>query len=126
MTNKELKNSYLSEKTKEDVLNRWNSYIKSKFSTAMVYEQYKIFTHKINEEFLYANLADDYYGYDIEFAIFDKKDNLIFITNDERELYFFEEYLLDPNIHKDKFDNYINKIENRYDGSEDLDEEFSR
>ncbi|KAF0850615.1 MAG: hypothetical protein EIB84_06005 [Spiroplasma poulsonii] len=122
MSNKALKNELVIEKTKENVLKRWNSYIKSKFNTAMVFEQYKIFMHKINEEFSYYNLADDYYGYDLEFAIFDKKDNLIFTTNDEKKIYFFEEYLLDPNIYKDKFDNYINKIENRVDSFEDLDE----
>lgn len=123
MSKKSLENGTVIEKTKEDVLKRWNKYLLMNERDGYEnYHEYKISEHKITDEFTMFNLFENYYGYDLEFAIFDKKDNLIFTTNDERKLYFFEEYLLDPNIHKDKFENYINKIENRVDSSEDLDE----
>ncbi|WP_368486636.1 hypothetical protein [Spiroplasma sp. DGKH1] len=126
MSNKSLKNGTGIEKTKEDVLKRWSKYLlMNEIDGYENYHEYKISEHKITDEFTMLNLFENYYGYDLEFAIFDKKDNLIFTTNDEKKLYFFEEYKLDPNIHKDKFDNYIKKIENRYDCFENLEEEFN-
>ncbi|AGM25487.1 hypothetical protein [Spiroplasma chrysopicola] len=116
-----LKNEYFGEKTKEDVFRRWNKHLalneKDGYNN---YHEYKIHERKTNDKFSSYVLSEDYYGYDVEFAFFDKKDNLIFTTNDEMKVYFFDQYGLDPNIHKDEFNNYIKQIE------DEREEEFSR
>ncbi|UZQ30526.1 MAG: hypothetical protein OHM56_03060 [Spiroplasma phoeniceum] len=123
MLKKVLKNETIIEKRKEDVLKRWNQYLlMNEVDGYENYHEYIIVEHKINDNYSYLNLSENYYGYDLEFAIFDKKDNLIFITNDERKLYFFEKYELDPNINKEKFDNYIKKIENRVNNLDEFEE----